>query len=158
MVLVSNLIKRKIVMFTMIIDNTTNATKLVADVSKMANTPEKIKKISGKPYSVVTFNNVTGDYIIMNCYYSQSSNSVELTIKSGDVYHRVVGKATGYGYHRLSAALAEAIDLLNITIIDDKGQKEYIDGRGDTAMRDVLLAIAKSLNWGESVIMNEIYL
>ena len=125
----------------MIID--INKTDLVADISKM-NAPVKIKKVTGKPYSVVTFNNVTGDYIIMNCYYSQSSNSVELTIKSGDVYHRVVGKATGYGYHRLSAALAEAIELINITIVDDKGQKEYIDGRGDGIMHDAVSAIAKS--------------
>ena len=139
----------------MIID--INKTDLVADISNMV-TPEKLKKVSGKPFKVVTFNNVTGDFIVMKCYYAQSSNSVELTIKSGDVYHRVVGKATGYGYHRLSAALAEAIDLLNIKIVDDKGQKEYIDGRCDTAMRDVLLAIAKSLSWGESVIINEIYL
>ena len=82
----------------MIID--INKTDLVADISKMAPAV-KIKKVTGKPFKVVTFNNVTGDYIIMNCYYSQSSNSVELTIKSGDVHHRVVGKATGYGYHRL---------------------------------------------------------
>ena len=134
-----------------------NKTDLVTDISNI-DTPEKLKKVSGKPFKVVTFNNVTGDFIVMKCYYAQSSNSVELTIKSGDVYHRAIGKATGYGYHRSSAALAEAIELLNITIVDDKGQKEYIDGRGDTAMRDVLLAIAKSLNWGESVFMNEIYL
>ena len=134
-----------------------NKTDLVTDISNM-DTPEKLKKVSGKPFKVVTFNNVTGDFIIMKCYYTQSSNSVELTIKNNGDYYRVIGKATGYGYHRLSAALADAIELLNITIFDDLGQKKYIDGRGDTAMRDVLFAIAKSLNWGESVIMNEIYL
>ena len=133
-----------------------NKTDLVANISNM-DTPEKLKKVSGKPFKVVTFNNVTGDFIIMKCYYSQSSNSVELTIKSGDFYHRVIGKATGYGYHRNSAALADAIDLLNVTIVDKLGQKEYIDGRGDTAMRDAVIAIAKALNW-QSIIMNEIYL
>ena len=139
----------------MIID--INKTDLVADISNMV-TPEKLKKVSGKPFKVVTFNNVTGDYIIMNCYYSQSSNSVELTIKSGDVYHRVVGKATGYGYHRESAALQDALDNLNVTLFDVDAKQQFIDGRGDYAMRNALLAIAKSLNWGESVIMNEIYL
>ena len=141
----------------MIIDINNTKNDLVANIDKM-ETPSKNKKVSGKPYTVITLNDVGGNnFIIMKSYYSQASNSIELTLKHGGLYHRVVGKATGYGYHRLSAALADALEMLNVTIVDDLGQKEYIDGRGDGVMRDALLAIAKALNW-QSIIMNEIYL
>ena len=136
-----------------------NKTKidLVANIDKMA-TPIKSKKVVGKPYKVVTLNNVGGNgFIIMKCYYTQSSNTIELTLKHDDFYHRVVGKATGYGYHRESAALQDALDNLNITLFDADAKPQFIDGRGDGIMRDALLAIAKTSNW-QSIIMNEIYL
>ncbi len=150
----------------MIIDINNTKNDLVANISNMVM-PEKIKKISGKPDTVITLNDVGNNFIIMKSYYTQCSNTIELTIKNNgyrrDVgkatgYYRVVGNATGYGYHRESAALQDALDNLNITLFDADAKQQFIDGRGDTAMRDVLLAIAKSLNWGESVIMNEIYL
>ena len=137
-----------------------NKTKidLVANIDKMA-TPIKLKKVVGKPYKVVTLNNVGGNgFIIMKCYYTQSSNTIELTLKHDDFYHRVVGKATGYGYHRESAALQDALDNLNVTLFDvDDAKQQFIDGRGDTIMRDALLAIAKTSKW-ELIIMNEVYL
>ena len=142
----------------MIIDINNTKIDLVANLDKMA-TPSKNKKVVGKPYKVVTLNNVGGNgFIIMKCYYNESSNTIDLTLKHDDFYHRVVGKATGYGYHRESAALQDALDNLNVTLFDVDAKQQFIDGCGDYAMRNALLAIAKSLNWGESVIINEIYL
>ena len=48
------------------------------------------------------------------------------------------GRATGCGYHRASAALAEAISNAGFTL------SESISGVGDSAMRNALLAIAKA--------------
>lgn len=46
------------------------------------------------------------------------------------------GKASGYGYHKSSAALQAAITSAGITLTDP------IDGRGDQAMEEALRAIA----------------
>lgn len=49
------------------------------------------------------------------------------------------GRAGGYGYHRPSAALGEAIVNAGFTL------DESISGRGESAMREAMLAIAKEI-------------
>ena len=49
------------------------------------------------------------------------------------------GRATGYGYHRASAALSAAIDSAGIVL------SERIDGVGDSASRGALEAIARAI-------------
>lgn len=49
------------------------------------------------------------------------------------------GRAGGYGYHRPSAALQQAIQNAGFTL------SRGIDGVGEDAMREALLAIAKCL-------------
>lgn len=49
------------------------------------------------------------------------------------------GKAGGYGYHRPSAALGEAIRNAGFTL------SESISGRGESAMREALMTMAKAL-------------
>jgi hypothetical protein len=47
------------------------------------------------------------------------------------------GKASGFGYHRGSAALADAIDNAGIALSQD------INGSGDAAMDRAVMAIAR---------------
>ena len=49
------------------------------------------------------------------------------------------GRATGYGYHKASAALSSAIDSAGIVL------SERIDGVGDGAIRRALEAIARAI-------------
>ena len=49
------------------------------------------------------------------------------------------GRATGYGYHKASAALSEAIDSAGIVL------SERIDGLGDGASQRALEAIARAI-------------
>lgn len=49
------------------------------------------------------------------------------------------GRATGYGYHKASAALSDAIDSAGIVL------SERIDGVGDIAIRRALEAIARAI-------------
>ena len=49
------------------------------------------------------------------------------------------GRATGYGYHKVSAALSAAIDSAGITL------SERIGGAGDGAIRRALEAIARAI-------------
>lgn len=56
------------------------------------------------------------------------------------------GTAGGYGYHKASAALAEAIRSAGWEL--DKG----LDGRGDSAMREALMAIGRHLKGPRAVL------
>ena len=49
------------------------------------------------------------------------------------------GRATGYGYHKASAALSEALDSAGIVL------SERIDGMGDRAIDRALEAIARAI-------------
>jgi hypothetical protein len=57
------------------------------------------------------------------------------------------GSATGCGYHKTSAALQAAIDSAGITLA------QPIDGRGDSAIEDAMLAIADALGYETTTIV-----
>ena len=57
------------------------------------------------------------------------------------------GKAGGYGYHKASAALQDAIDSAGIKL------SSPIDGRGDTAQRQALHAIAEAMGYPTHLIV-----
>lgn len=77
--------------------------------------------------------------IDLRIYGTGTANTACIWIHSGDVHTAGSGKATGYGYHRPSAAAHYAITNSGFTL------SEPIDGRGDSAIREALLAMAKSL-------------
>ena len=58
------------------------------------------------------------------------------------------GSAGGYGYHRPSAAAAEAIENAGITLSED------ISGRGDGAIESAVFAIAKMLGHDNAIIFH----
>lgn len=62
----------------------------------------------------------------------------------GDYWRNGSGHAGGYGYHRASASVAEAIANAGITL------SEEISGRGDYAIEEAVKAIAVAM-WGDSV-------
>ena len=51
------------------------------------------------------------------------------------------GSACGYGYHKMSAALAEALDSAGVKLDKD------ISGVGETAMQEALTAIARKVGF-----------
>jgi len=60
-------------------------------------------------------------------------------IRGDDAFGHGGGKAGGYGYHKESAALSDALDSAGVTLPDP------IDGRGGMAMREALLAVARAV-------------
>ena len=64
------------------------------------------------------------------------------------------GKASGYGYHKASAAMQHAITAAGFTLTDDNGEIMPIDGRGDEAMRDAAIAIAAALGYKDVILIN----
>lgn len=57
------------------------------------------------------------------------------------------GRATGWDYHRPSAALGAAFDSAGIKLSDT------IAGRGDRAMRDACIAVAVALGYDEAALV-----
>ena len=69
-----------------------------------------------------------------------------LWITGGDRYTSGAGRANGYGYHKASAAVSDAISSAGIRL------DERIDGIGDSAINDALTAIATACG-AESVLI-----
>lgn len=78
------------------------------------------------------------------------------------VYTSGRGAAGGYGYHKQSAALQDAINSAGIELYgspynraDDhkKSNRAYIGGCGDNAMRDACLAIAYAAGFTDCIVI-----
>lgn len=76
---------------------------------------------------------------------SASASAVYCSIWAGETAGH--GRATGYGYHKASAALQAAIDSAGITL------SSPIDGRGEGSMREAVRAIAAALGYPSALIV-----
>lgn len=89
--------------------------------------------------------------ITVRCYMGRSTNAstvyASIWVHSTDHQTSGTGKAGGYGYHKESAAIAEAIESAGITL--DTG----ISGVGDCAIREALKAIARALGFSNVLIV-----
>lgn len=83
------------------------------------------------------------ELIKVEFYGTGQTSYCNLWVKYADDGRTGSGKAGGYGYHKPSAALAEAIAQAGITL------DEAIDGQGDCAMTSALRAIAKAAGFEE---------
>lgn len=57
------------------------------------------------------------------------------------------GRANGYGYHKQSAALQSALDSAGVKLA------KRIDGVGETAMKDALLAIGRAMGYTDDAMI-----
>lgn len=77
--------------------------------------------------------------ITLRLYGTGSRNYAAIWINTADSTNRGTGYAGGYGYHRPSAAAAEAIRNAGVVLDQD------IAGVGESAIREALMAIAKAI-------------
>lgn len=66
---------------------------------------------------------------------------------AGERSYSGTGKASGYGYHKASAAIGDAIESAGLKL------SQPIDGRGDQAVRDALQAICSALGYDDVCIL-----
>ena len=89
--------------------------------------------------------------ITVRCYMgrSASASTVYASIWVHSTNHQTsgTGKAGGYGYHKASAAISEAIRSAGIELDED------ISGVGDRAIEDALEAIAQALGFDDCLIV-----
>ena len=100
---------------------------------------------------IVDDNGKLANIITARCYMGRSANASTMyaSIWIYDEKHHTSGsgKAGGYGYHKESAAIAEAIKSAGITLDKD------ISGVGDSAIEDALRAIASALGFDDCLIV-----
>jgi hypothetical protein len=112
-----------------------------ANIDKIRETSrDYVRRESGFCRELAVIDPVTGRTpVIARFYWPGSVCYCALWISGGERYGRGQGKAGGGGYHKTSAALADAID--------DAGVKlsESISGVGDSAMESACLAVAKAV-------------
>lgn len=86
------------------------------------------------------------DAITVRIHGTNAMNRVSVWVH-GDGGCAGHGTAGGYGYHRPSAALQEALMSAGIKLV------EPIDGAGDWAMESALLAIAEHLGYPNAIVV-----
>lgn len=104
-------------------------------------------------YTAVCFNSTNAyDAVTLRIYATESRTYCCIWVHgncswdgcTGEYWRNGSGYAGGYGYHRASAAVSEAIQNAGITL------DEEIAGRGDYAIEEAVKSIAVAM-WGESV-------
>ena len=74
-------------------------------------------------------------------YGTGNSNTAAIWVHAEPIHTSGTGSAGGYGYHRPSAAAAEAIRNAGIELDGD------ISGRGDSAIEEAVKAIAEAVGY-----------
>ena len=107
------------------------------------------KKELIRTYNVVT--DALKEIITVRCYMGRSANAstvyASVWINTSDVHTSGKGKAGGYGYHKESAAIAEAMESAGVSLDTD------ISGVGDGAIKEALSAIANALGFERVLIV-----
>lgn len=116
-------------------------------VSNAVNYGDKKKLIK-------TFNLITDELkeiITVRCYMGRSTGAsavyAAIWVNCGSIYTSGKGKAGGYGYHKVSAAIGDAINSAGIMLDTD------ISGVGDGAIKEALEAIANALGFERVLIV-----
>ena len=102
-----------------------------------------------KSYNVIT--DTLREIIIARCYMGRSASAstvyASIWIQPSGIYTSGKGKAGGYGYHKESAAIADAIESAGITL------DANISGVGGGAIEEALKAIASALGFSHVLIV-----
>ena len=107
------------------------------------------KKEMIRTYNVIT--DGLKNIITARCYMGRSASAstvyASIWINSPGYHSSGKGKASGYGYHKESAAIGAAIESAGITL------DQSIDGVGDAAIEEALKAIASALGFSHVLIV-----
>ena len=121
-----------------------NATLPAVDVSN-ARQPNKKELVRALSLVVVKKSEIQ-EVVTIRCYMGRSSSASVVYAciwvrVNGGRYTSGRGQAGGYGYHKISAAIGDAITSAGIKLDQD------IDGRGDSSVREAMEAIGVALGY-----------
>lgn len=123
----------------------------------MGNNQENSINYGGKKELISSWNVIVNtddglkNIITVRCYMGRSASSsvvyASVWVHSCGYYTSGTGRAGGGGYHKASAAIAEAIQSAGIELDED------FAGRGDSATEQALKAIAQALGFDDCLIV-----
>ena len=140
--------------------------KAVLPESEISNA----KNLSGKKelvsaWSVLgLFNGKIDEVITCRCWMGRSRNAstvyASIWVRGHNAWYSGRGSASGYGYHKESAAIDEAITSAGIKLFGTPYSGQVVDfekpanihGVGDSAIREAFLAIAEALGAQDCII------
>ena len=112
------------------------------------------KNYGHKKELIQTFNVITDtlkEIITARCYMGRSASAsvvyASIWITAPDYHGSGTGKAGGYGYHKPSAAIGDAIASAGIELSKD------VHGVGNGAIHDALGAIAETMGYNKFLIV-----
>lgn len=113
------------------------------------------KKELVKSYKLIGYkNNDFHTPVDVRCYMGRSNNAsvvyASIWVNDKEVCTTGTGQASGWGYDKQSAAISGALRSADITLT------QRIDGVGDSAVREAILAIGKALKYRKMHI-SEVY-
>lgn len=115
-----------------------------------ASYPEN-KEVTGSKQAVVYCNGELKNPVTVKWFMGRSSSASKvyccLWVKGEDLYTSGSGTAAGYGYHKPSAAFGNAVRSAGIELDTD------VDGRGDSAVDEAILAIVRALGYRGKVLI-----
>lgn len=138
--------------------------KFTAENSKAVNYDNKKEKVS--QYVIVDKNT---ERRIVDCrvYMGHSKNSSTVycslwvnikDLKKPKTWQYAgtsgTGSAGGYGYHKPSAAVQDALVSAGIELYDKDKKRQFIDGVGDSAIRSALLAVAYAAGYNSVIFVS----
>lgn len=134
--------------------------KNYGDKKETMNTYKLIAFYKGEFHELITCRTYMARSSQASVVYASIWVSRHGRIGKGELYCAGHGSAGGYGYHKSSAAIGEAINNAGIELYGSayyvgKGDKEdfkkvcSISGVGDTAIDSALLAIGKALGFNK---------
>ena len=95
--------------------------------------------------------NTLKELITVRCYMGRSANAsvvyASIWVHGPEHFTSGTGKAGGYGYHKSSAAIGDAIKSAGIELSKD------IEGVGDSAVIEALGAIAEAMGYNKFLIL-----
>ena len=122
--------------------------------AKIKDLADNGKNYGHKKELIQTFNVITDtlkEIITVRCYMGRSASAsvvyASLWITAPDYHSSGTGKAGGYGYHKPSAAIGDAIASAGIGLSKD------ISGVGNGAIHEALGAIAESMGYSKFLIV-----
>lgn len=110
-----------------------------ADISAMRETPRDMMRKDELSQEIAVIDPTSGRAIIIARIYYPGNVAYACVWIHGKAYARGTGKASGYGYHKASAALAAAIQDAGIKL------SHSVSGVGDRVMTDACEAIARAV-------------
>lgn len=120
---------------------------------KYTNSHRKEDKLSKQYAGVVIDDGKIREAVTVRIYATDSRAYACVWVHGGDRrapehYRHGSGYAGGYGYHRGSAAVSDAIEHCGIDL------DEAIDGRGEGAIKEAVLAIIRTIYDGNEAAIN----